>query len=608
MTPKSSTAPRPMSHRVGLELAVLLAYVGLAILITWPLIQQLDTHIIGYENCTNRMHVWVLWVVKQMLGTGDMSVNTDYIFYPNGSNMVRLYGSDLFYPVVLSPLVHALSPAVVLNLKVMFSFFMAPFGGYLILRHVGVFRPAAWLGGALFICMPYFLLETFNGVTELVSVEWIPFAVLFTFRTLDRGRVTNAALAALFFLLSTYSSGYNAFFLMMFFVVFVIYRVVVELRGERKWSRMRPKLLAVTGVLCALGMLPLVVLHKAASTSASVKSEHTDMVKPNLRPGSDSSAELVTFFRPGRNQIPLMRRDGDGNVHKTYTTYTTYLGLSVLALAVLGVITARRRSRPWLVLTVVFFLVSLGPFLRFHERPLLIADYGLPMPSLLLYYILPGFEVTVRHTYRYVTMLHLMLAILAGLGVQWILVLARQRWRQVAFFGITAVLCFTEILAFGPAPYPIPRTSRDVPSVYEELAADGQQYAIIELPYEDYLEFLQPHLYWQTTHGKKLIAGAVHHRIGPPELSLIRKAPLALNFMHEATIADKLEPKEIKASIKLLSAAGFRYVLLHETMFKDRTRVKKAKAFLTSVFGPPKEKPGKISLYEIRGPSPGPGK
>ena len=158
MTPKSSTAPRPMSHRVGLELAVLLAYVGLAILITWPLIQQLDTHIIGYENCTNRMHVWVLWVVKQMLGTGDMSVNTDYIFYPNGSNMVRLYGSDLFYPVVLSPLVHALSPAVVLNLKVMFSFFMAPFGGYLILRHVGVFRPAAWLGGALFFFMPYFLL------------------------------------------------------------------------------------------------------------------------------------------------------------------------------------------------------------------------------------------------------------------------------------------------------------------------------------------------------------------------------------------------------------------------------------------------------------------
>lgn len=600
MIPQPRTEPRPLLHRVGLELVVLAAYAGLAILITWPLIQQLDTHIIGYENCTNRMHVWVLWVVKQMLGTGDLSVNTDYIFYPNGSNMVRLYGSDLFYPVTLSPLVHALSPAVVYNLKIMFSFFMAPYGAYLILRHVGVWRAAAWLGGALFICMPYFLLETFNGVSELVSVEWIPFAVLFTFRTLDRGKITNAALAALFFLLSTYSSGYNAFFLMMFFVVFLVYRFVVELRGQRKWSRLRPKLLVVTSVLCGLGMLPMVALHKAASTSASVKSEHVDMVKPDLRPGSDSSAELMTFFRPGRNQIPLIRQNADGQSHKTYTTYTTYLGFAVLALAVLGVFTSRRRSSPWLVLTVFFFLVSLGPFLRIHARPMLIGDYAIPMPSLLLYYILPGFEVTVRHTYRYVTMLHLMLAILAGLGIQWILELGRQRLQKVVLFCTTAALCFSEILAFGPAPYPIPRTSREVPSVYKELAADKQSYAIIELPYEDYLEFLQPHLYWQTTHGKKLIAGAVHHRIGPPELSLIRQAPLALNFMHEATIADKLEPKKIKASIDLLAAKGFRYVLVHETMFKDKTRVPKVKAYLSKILGPPKEKPGKISLYELR--------
>ena len=600
MTAKATTTTRPLAQRAGMELLVLAAYAGLAVLITWPLVLELQTHIIGYENCTNRMHVWVLWVVKQMLMTGEMSVNTDYIFYPNGSNMVRLYGSDLLYPVTLSPLVHSLTPAVVYNLKIMFSFFMAPFGGYLILRHVGVSRAAAWLGGALFICMPYFLLETFNGVSELVSVEWIPFAVLFTFRTFDRGRIYNAVLAALFFLLSTYSSGYNAFFLLLFFVVFVTYRAVVELRGKRRWRRLRPGLLLLIGLLCGLGMLPLVVLHRASSTSESVKAEHRDMVHPDMRPGSDSSAELVTFFRPGRNQIPLIRRDGDGNAHKTYTTYTTYLGFSVLALAVLGVAVYRRRSRPWLVLTVFFFLVSLGPFLRFQERPLVIGDYGLPMPSLLLYYLIPGFEVTVRHTYRYVTMLHLMLAILAGLGIQWILELGGSQLRRAVLFAATAVLCFSEILAFGPAPYPIPRTKRDVPSVYKELAKHKQPYAIIELPYEDYLEFLQPHLYWQTTHGKKLIAGAVHHRIGPPELSLIRKAPLALNFMHEATIADKLKPAEIRTSLELLAAKKFRYVLLHETMFKDKTRVKKVKAYLSRILGPPKEKPGKISLYEIR--------
>ena len=582
------------------EALVLLAFVGLAALLTWPLVLQLDGQIIGYQNCTNRMHVWVLWVVKQMIWSGDLSLTTDYIFYPNGSNLVRLYGSDLLYPVVLSPLVHLLGPAMVYNCKILFSFAAAPYGAYLILRHLRVTRPAAWCGGAVFIATPYFLLETFNGVSELVSVEWIPFAILFLLRVQDRGRMRDVALAALFFCLSTYASGYNAFFLLLFGVVYLPVVSITLFRQRRPWRELRIKQLIILGALCGIGLVPLAVLHKMSDTSKSVESEHSGMLQPSLNPGSDSSAELVTFFRPGRNEIPLVSRDGDGNMHKKFTTYTTYMGYGVLALALVGVLGYRQRSRLWWIMALFFFLVALGPFLRFKDVPMTIGDYGIPMPSIVLYYLIPGFEVTVRHTYRYVTMLHLVMAVLAGLGLQWLIAAQLSAAKRHFIVAGALALCLTEVLAFGPAPYPVPRTPREVPGVYQELARHKETYGIVELPYEDYLDYLQPLLFYQTVHGKKLLAGAVHHRIGPPELALINKVPLATNFMHEETIASRLKGIEARASVQALYRANFRYVIMHDRMFKSAAMAARANKFLTGVLGQPQLKPGGIRVYEIR--------
>ena len=58
---------------------------------------------------------------------------------------------------------------------------------------------------------------------------------------------------------------------------------------------------------------------------------------------------------------------------------------------------------------VLFVLICLGPHLWVTEERLLIFGKIVPMPGLLLYKILPGFDVTVRHSYRYVAMAHLCL-------------------------------------------------------------------------------------------------------------------------------------------------------------------------------------------------------
>ena len=586
------------------EALALAAYLALALLLTWPLALHLHDRLIGHEHCTNRMHLWVLWMVKQMLFTGQAPVQTEHIFYPFGTNLVRLYGSDLLYPLVLAPLTHLLSAAVVFNLKILLSLTVAPYGVFRLLRYLGTGRSAAWGGGALFTSMPYFLLETLNGVSELVAVEWVPFAVLYLLRSQDRGRGRDVGLAVLFSLLASYSSGYNAFFLLFFGAVMVGHRLATQKERGRWWRRVRLWRLAAVAGLCLLGLLPYVLLHHSGGTARSLSVELSDVLNPSHRPMADSSASVATYLRPGRNEIPLERIGENGRPEVINTTHTTYLGYGVLALALVGLLRGRRPSL-WWATAGVFVLISAGPHLCISGDPLVVGGVRIPMPGLLLYKLVPGFDVTMRHSYRYVAMVHLALAVLAGLGLHWLGGPGR-RWRcrasaaRHALVPGAVVLCLAEVLAVGPAPYPIPLTTLEVPAIYRRLAADPQPYAIIELPHEDDLNFLQPYLYYQTVHGKPMIDGAVHSRLSKEELSFIRKVPLAWAFVLEEDMLMPLDKRQVAYSLKVLRAANFRYALVHDALFKTPGRARLANARMEQIFGKPTRSEGGIRLYDMR--------
>ncbi len=585
---------RPDSHSRRTILLVTAGYLALALLLLTPPLLGLDSELIGYPNCTNRMHVWVLWVVNQILFQGYSPIHTNYIFFPTGANLVLLYGSDLFYPVVLSPLVALLSAGVVFNLKLIFSFTVGPLGAFLMIRHIGAGRRAAWVGGALYMAAPYFLLETFNGVSELVAMEWIPFTILYLMRTLrSEGSKKDALLCALFAMMSAYSSGYNIFFLFFIGVILVIARLISH------WKSVPWRRLVLMGLVCGVGMIPLGLLHREGQTSTRVQEEHMDMFDAESTPRMDSSAALVRFFRPGRNNIPWTKTYGDGTVKTTNTTYTVYLGYGVLALALLALFLRRPGAWLWGAASLFFVLICLGPHLWVTEERLLIFGKIVPMPGLLLYKILPGFDVTVRHSYRYVAMAHLCLAVLSAMGLQWILDKASS---SMARWGITAAamaVCLGEVLLIGPAPWPLPRTSTRVPAYYTELAQEEGDFPIIELPYSDFLEHLQPILMAQTVHGKKLIAGAVHHRLGEEELRLMNKVPLALNWLRDDDITRPLDNSQIALSVKVLQAAGFRYVVVRDGDFESKERAREVHEFLTDIFGEPAPKPGLIKVYDV---------
>ncbi len=602
-SPDVEKAPPGPGGSLRYPLILLGAYFALALLITWPIVLDFSDSIIGYHNCTNRMHVWVLWIVKQLLFQGFVPTETNYIFYPLGANLVLLYGSDLFYPVVLSPLVELLGPGMVFNLKLLFSFAVGALGGAMLMRYLGVGKLAAAVGGALFMSGPYFLLETFNGVSELVAVEWVPFALIYLLRSQsDEGRLKDTLLCAFFSLMAAYSSGYNIFFLLLFGMVLVAYRLLSSIRtAGGGWKRaVKWKALILLAVVAGAGVLPLGLLHRHGQTENRVEQEHLNMFDPETTPRMDSSAALIRFFKPGRNQIPYIKDNGDGTFKKTNTTYSVYLGFGVLALALFGLICARPRATMWAVMAAFFAILCLGPHLYLTEQRLVVGGNMVPMPGYLLYKLLPGFAVTVRHSYRYVAMVHLALAVLAAFGLHALLARFSAAKARAAVAVVALAVCLAEVLLAGPCPWPLPKTSTAVPKYYHELAKDDEAYPIIELPYSDWLEHLQPILMAQTVHQKKLLAGAVHHRLNDEDLSFINQVPLALNFLRESTITRELTEDQILYSVKALQVAGFRYIVVQDDNFESKQKAEEVHRFLAEVFGKHEAKAGGIKVYNVR--------
>lgn len=579
--------------------AAALACFLVATLITWPLVLDPFLIVMGHPRCTNLIHVWTLWAFAQNISQGELPIISPHIFHPVGANIIRLYGSDLLYPTLLAPLQQWLAPEVVFNLRLFSSFWLAPLSMWGLLRWLGVSGLAAFVGATLFIMSPFFLLESLNGVNELVAVEWLPLAVWMILKSLESLQLRYAALAALFSILSVYANGYSAFFLLIFGLIAVLHHLLFGEPPLLKQSRVGQGVAVL--MVATLGALPYVALHQTGDTHGALTAESRAFTKANTAPTADAAADLLRFFRPGRNNIPETFVRDDGRRDKVYTTYTTYLGFTTLTLALWSLRRRHPRTRLWVWGAMGFFAIALGPYLRVGGTTPTVGGAAIGLPTLLLYDLLPGFAVTARHTYRYVTMVHLCLAVLAAFGVQHLL----SRWpdlkgRLLAAGGILTIAGL-EILRGGPAPWPIPHTQLVVPPFYAELAASSTPGAIIELPFtRNHLRDLQRYLFFQTRHGRPWIDGAMQFRVEPSSLGFVNEVPMAQNFLAEGTINDPLTREAITTSVTRLKEAGFKYILVHDQWFDQEEDNMSAHTWLSTLFGPPRRTPGDVAVYEIK--------
>src|SRR5512133_688037 len=273
---------------------VLLVYVGLSLLLTWPLILHFGSHVPG-DGIDDPSLAWNLWWVKHSLV--DQLQNPfacSWMFWPIGINLA-FYTLTILNGLLSVPLQLVLGTVSAYNLLLLSSFVLGGYGAFLLClealasqRRVGragegapsgarrwasspaPFTLAAFLGGCLYAFASSRLFYASLGQGNIASSQWTPFAALYILRAVrPAGRMRDAALAALFLVLQSYAEQTYASFLLIFALLAVPWGLARVLQAGRWAVGATPELrlrltpfvlrLALLGALSLLGIAPFLV-------------------------------------------------------------------------------------------------------------------------------------------------------------------------------------------------------------------------------------------------------------------------------------------------------------------------------------------------------------
>jgi hypothetical protein len=497
---------------------VLVLFVGLTLVITYPLPLQMDRALAG-GDIDDYINPWVDWWTHHVLTTPDESLYyTDYLFYPDGVSLVFHSFSHVNTAISLALQPWIGQPAAY-NVTILLAHLLSAFGMYLLVEHLTTSTTAGLVSGIVFAFNPYHLLESIHPV--LVSTQWMPLSLLFLVRWLRERRRWQVVLAALFFLLN----GLTSWHLMVFFSLWLGVFAVYYLASERRLSfRQRVGGLATFALLAGLLVLPFLWPMIREQLTASPLDMSVNFQKGG--PMDLWNLVLPPWIEP--------------------TKMGGYLGLITVLLAGISVWKGEQEARVWWIGALLFLLIAIGPHPQLYGET--IETITLPWSSV--------FIPLLRHPFRFQVLVMFGLAGAAGYG--WIVVqnrLTRLRWRGLVAVGVLS------LLVLDYSSWPFPTVTPAISPFYEQLAMEAGGFAIAPLP--STRQTAKYYMYYQTIHGKKTVGGHVS-----------RTPRDATQFMegHEliwsicTTGAIDPEITDISRQFDRLAEVDIRYLVLH----KDR--------------------------------------
>jgi len=610
----------PSLRRYHVHLLVLFLYLMLALALTWPLAAHLATHVPGspvwaFDEFT---FVWNMWWFKfSLLDLQQSPLHSDYIFYPLGIDLV-LYTYNFFNAALGLPLQLLFPLPLASNLVILLAYVLSGYGSYLLLRYLlgsqhleransWPFHSAAFVAGAAYAFAASRMIYAAIGHYDMVTAQWFPFYALFFLKTLREPNHQNPALAGLcaaFALLAEMIFGVFLLFLSLILILGELAAVKrlpeASLTRSRHGRRPSPSspgqmptrlghVIALFSVLRRLLILVLVAGIVWSPVMVPVLNAFTqgDFALRGWGESLKLSADLVGWFTPtalhpllGAPDWPAYLRAVVEGRAPTQDVNTVFLGYGVLALALLGCVFAWRQARRWAWGASLFALLTLGPLLQVNGRYLfsfdnLLREQGLehgvtiPLPFALLHYI-PIVRAN-RVPNRFSVVLVMALAVLVGYGAMILL----RRLARLPRPGMAIVtLCLLVLVLFDQVSVPLPLSDARVPEVYQEIAAQKDDFAILELPLGWRNSFgtlgaeetrLQ---YYQSYHHKRLLAGNIS-RAPAFKFEYFKRIPLFRAIteveMYRTPDHDTMARAQAQAG-ELLTLYDLRYLIVHSAI------------------------------------------
>ncbi len=478
-----------LSASRGLKIASLtVGFSLIAIAITWPLATHLDTHLIG-RTTDAYVHYWNNWWVQKALATGQSPFFTPYLNYPYGVSLVahNFAWLNILPWLLLEPL---LGGIVAYNLILMGSLVLCGLAMWWLV-HDQIGSPlAAFLAGVVYMAWPLRLSQLDHP--NLVGTYCIPLFLLFLGRVLRSHRWRDAIFMGMAIGLVGYGRWQTLIPAFFMGLIFLLGHVP---KGWPAIKQAAPRVLVGVAIGALMLLPPLLMLLNAP-------------VDVTFGEGEGYSAEEIAMsvdwfaaVTPSPQHTLLKEitnplYDGYYADRSSGQRYPAYIGLSVLLLALVGLVARWRKTWPWLLMALTLMLLAAGPFLRvggqtFDSLPTL---YDALSPL--------GIVQLMRDPERYWFFVALPMAMLAANG--WLVVLTHlsRRWvRVVATFLLALVVLFEY------SAVPARMIDAQHTPVTEQLAAADDSSAVLNLPLR--YRFSKDEMFAQTRHERPILQGHV---------------------------------------------------------------------------------------------------
>lgn len=540
-----------LSNRLRSDVLPILLFVVAMVIMTYPLVFVMHEQI-PMNNADTNQAIWMNWWAVTALENGYDINQTSYLFAPNGLDLTLFPPRWTQLPIWI-PLYKALGEPLAYNLMRLIGLMIKAYGMYLLGLYLFKNRTAAWVAGAFYAFgsapLQKSLPQPLTG-----STEWLPFFMLTYVYAIDlirnraslRKTIPFMLLAAIIFNFSVYINLKIGIFAMLLGGGYVLLAFVWHKLWQYRnfWISM-----IVFGAVTVALALPILF--------PVVKSENLDNAIDSVLEGM--GIDIVNYVKPMENRplnyMPSIAAMADEYVRFNDFTIldTPYVGIVAIVFALMGVqyaIRIERRVLIWLIIAIVFLLMSFG--LEWMWNGQYVGVYWTPIRLLKDNVIV----VIIKWMYRWSLIFWLPFSLLIGYGLLYRMRSLTMDWKQVVLLVMSVVM-----LLYGTSIFPIRTRLMPVPD-YVDFLNTLPEGDIMNLPLGR--QESKYYMVVQIQHERAINEGAVarlpsgsydFHKLMPLTSILRGREPLwedqdaANEGWHE--------------SMQVMLDNGFRYLVLH---------------------------------------------
>ncbi len=488
-------------------------YLLIAIIITWPVVTHLTTGLAGDPGRDNLQFTWNLWWIQEALL--NQQVNPSHVtmlHWPDGGEN-QLLGLSVLLPILALPTTLLGGPVLSYNVWFLLSFALVGASGWLLTYYVTGDKRAAFVGGLIFGTFPH---KSFHAVGHYLQIMIFLFPLyaigllrLFHRPSFRQAWVTGVTLA-LCLLVNLVHVGFFLLPMSVLLLGYHLWQVARDAEVREKWLRERGILWLSVMLLIAFGStLPILWPFLRGTLTGNLG--HYQL------PGVVSfSSDLLSYVTPSPHH-PLLQNESfeawsafllKGNLEEN----VAYMGLTVLILALYGVLHQKKAARRWALMAVVMAVLALGPFLKIGGK-IIGEGRGVEIDGVQSVLLMPyaalmqlPFYQWGRIPNRQIMVTMLALSVLAGLAIASLRHKPKLAW---ATTGVVTLFIVLEYLVMWP--YPIGSTQLLEEPIWRELRQEGRG-VVLSLPQWDFFSFTPSNesMLVQTAHGQPIVGGYIH--------------------------------------------------------------------------------------------------